>query len=566
MRQKLPWQQAALAYCNEVPELDFSAGFYARMLAQLGIYPAKIDAFGKVTPTEDDLPVRLLNRVQDPGGGRSQLQGSYGRLKFITGEGILFGRDLDTDDEAWAFVWNDELFVEYNSDNTIRTITWRPTEQSTDWRVYGPDEAQVYRMWTPSPGRSGEARSPMRASLQIAQELIELTAAVMATAVSRTTQGIIKIPMELLPPPAEGGSDEDALLDPLISDFVQGLTQQKEGAGTAEGAAPFFFAGAYEFLDRMEHMRLHDTQNDYAERDLRTEAVTRLARGFDFPPEVLIGLSSANHWAARQILDEMWRSHGAPVAEQWCDDLNIAYLRPALRAEGYADWNKIVIGYDESQIVVRPDRAADALNAHKELAISDEALRKEMDFPDTYRPEKDELDRRIATKVRDLAMLEQEAGMNGSNPQADQGPPPPGPEGDSGRKTRVVASATRELGAAEMALHRCRELAGIRILNQERKCPDCVEAANGKAKIMVAAAIGADNVTRLQLDPRTLVKGGTDALAPLLTTWGYSSSQAGTICEMVELYAARTLFQTEVSLPKSLESQITQIQEIAHPA
>ena len=68
---------------------------------------------------------------------------------------------------------------------------------------------------------------------------------------------------------------------------------------------------------------------------MRKEAIDRMARGLDYPPEVLTGFSSANHWAAKQIFDDMWRSHGAAVADQFTGDINDAYLRPGLRDAGY---------------------------------------------------------------------------------------------------------------------------------------------------------------------------------------------------------------------------------------
>ena len=62
--------------------------------------------------------------------------------------------------------------------------------------------------------------------------------------------------------------------------------------------------------------------------------VQRLALGMDFPPEFLLGMTDANHWTARQVVYDMWRSYGTPVAERFADDLNDAYLRPALEESG----------------------------------------------------------------------------------------------------------------------------------------------------------------------------------------------------------------------------------------
>ena len=99
-----------------------------------------------------------------------------------------------------------------------------------------------------------------------------------------------------------------------------------------------------------------------------------------------------------------------------------------------------------------------------------------------------------------------------------------------------------------MALARCRELAGIRIRQKEKFCPECLQKANGSPNSLIAAAVGADALIQLQVTPQTLVKGGADTLRSVVNTWGYAGVQSAAIAEMVESYAARTLFQSQQPL------------------
>ena len=145
-RKSLPWQQQALEVVKLVPELGFASRFYARMLKPLRIYPAVIDERQQKVEIPTGLPVDLLNRIHDPSGGKSQLLWNYGRLMFITGEGLLFGRDLETEREKWSFIWNGEVEVEVDSQGRPRKYLHKLSGQSI--REYGPDEAVVYRMWT----------------------------------------------------------------------------------------------------------------------------------------------------------------------------------------------------------------------------------------------------------------------------------------------------------------------------------------------------------------------------------------------------------------------------------
>jgi hypothetical protein len=550
------WQEQAIGYVRVVPELSFASRFYAKMMRDMLIYPALLEPDGGLTRIEDNLPVSILNRIQDPGGGIGGILASYGRLMFITGEGFLFGRDLNGPNEKWSFVWSGELEFEGGGDRPVTAITHKPNSSQAGIKYKSPGEAVAYRMWTPDPGASGEAESPMRASLQVARELITLTAAVEATANSRIPQGIFVVPQEIAPAPAEAGSDEDPLIDPFMEDLVNHLVAQRENIGTPEAAAPFVFMGAHEYLDALRMIQLHDTQNDYAERELRREAVERLSQGLDMPKEMLTGVGQTNHWAAKQIMDDRWRSHGSELGQQFCNDLNQAYFRPALKEAGWDEWARTVVAKDDSQITQPADMLDAVKEAFKDVAISRKGVRHFLNIPDDFAPDPTE-----EQEILEILKVPQPAG--GADGNTTNGTPPPaGPEGDSGRRTRVVASAERERGVAELALLRCRALAGRRIRTKERQCPDCLAPAKGKPETLVASAVGDATLRELGLDPRVLVSGGTDELNTLLSAWGYSTPQVDAFCEMIEHYAARTLCEETADLPAAAETRIAQMKEL----
>jgi hypothetical protein len=556
--QREGWQQQALYYAKIVPELSFASQFYAKMMRNLRIFPALLDPDGRMHRIEDELPVRLLNRIQDPGGGISAIMGSYGRLGFITGEGQLFGRFLGGEREEWRFVWNDELTVDGAPGETPISVTWKPQTASTGETYAWGTEAICYRFWTPDPARSGDAWSPMRAVVaQVAPELVALTAAVMATATSRTVQGLVLIPQEIAPAPAEGGSDEDPLMEPLMEDLVNHLIAQKENAGTAEAAAPFILSGAHEFLDQVRKVELHDTQNDYAEQALRRESVERAAQGLDMPKEMLTGVGQTNHWAAKQIMDDRWRSHGSEMGQQFCNDLNQAYFRPALRDAGWDRWRETVIGMDDSAIIMPADMLDPVREAIKVGAIGRSGLRKLLNIPEDMAPDDAEEEKLIEIITKGALMP-----SNGSSAPTAQ-PDTPGPEGDSGRRTRVTASAElnggfeRERGAAEIALLRCREMAGNRIRNKDRGCAAGVHAT------LVAHKVGKEGLDRLELQPRALVKGGTDLLRPILSEMGYDEVHVQAFCDTIEAYATKTLLDEVVSLPPHLAANLALVRSAA---
>lgn len=558
-RQALPWQSRALEYYEKLGEVRYASQFYARMLARIRIFPALLDDEGGTEQITDGLPVDLLDRIQDPGGGRSHLQSSYGRLMFVTGEGVLFGSRLETDEERWSFLWLDEIKEENGR-------TWRVDSQKKQI-----EEGVGYRMWRPSPRHSDKADAPLQSVQEICEELILLTKAVQATALTRLTNGLLLLPQEISPGSGEPIGDEDAENNPFMQDLIEHFTGQIENPGGAEARVPPIVEGSYEYLDRVRWMQLHDPATDYLERELRKEAINRLALGLDFPPEVLLGMTDANHWTAKQVVHDMWRSHGAPVAEQFCDDLAEAYLRPALKEAEFADWPRVVIVYDDADVVVAPDRSEDADRAFDRGAIGYEGYRKLKGIPETMAQSDEEHDEWLAWKMRNPQLLPgapQVTPERGPQPApaderpAEEGPPSPGSRDVSRPESR---SASMISGAASLAFIRCRELAGSRLRSYKKSCPDCLEPADGKPNSVVAALLGPETLRDIGAPtPLNLVRGGSESFTSLLLGWRIPEAQTKALSEMIEVYAARTLFEENPnSLPSGFVAHIERVCDIA---
>jgi len=541
---EMDWQARALKTIDLVPELDYATRFYAKMLAPLRLFPARVKADGTYEEIKDGPPVEVLDRIRDSGGGKAQILTNYGRLMAITGEGNLFGHDLNTEDEAWLFCWNDELRVERSKDDSISKIIWTPSVTSKA-REFSPEEAVVYKMWTPHPRRSGEAGSPMRAIIEgsVAEELIALTRSVLAQATSRAGRGILIIPQEISPPPSGTEGDEDPEVNAWITMIAEHLEAQIAQAGSPAAAAPYLMDPPYEYADRIRVLQLHDPAHDYLERELRKEAVERCARGMDFPIETLMGLGGTNHWAAMQILMDMWRTHGAPLAMQLTSDLTVVYYQPTLKEMEYEGWQETVIAADPSAITTKADRNDDVKLAAEYMAIGPKGIRKLLGINEEYAPKPDEVLMMLKARGRNQTQ-KSDPQSNGNDPAAD-GPPAPGPEGDSGRRTRVTASVDRKMGVIELAVMRCRELAGIRIKQKaQRHYPDHLAFIEGVPFSDVASSLGQELVKTMGLGGSiALVSGGADNLRSLLGVWGYGKDSANIFAEMVEAHAGNSLFQ-----------------------
>jgi hypothetical protein len=417
------------------------------------------------------------------------------------------------------------------------------------------DSAVAYRMWTPHPRFSMWPDSPMHAILEEAEELLVLSRSVLATATSRLVRApLLCIPEEIAPPPPEVRGDEDPLNDPFLRDFTAHLERAIEDPALASSLAPYVLYAQSEWIDKIKPITLHNTDTDYLERDLRTECIRRIARGLDLPPEVVEGMSDANHWAAWWISDDMWRSHGAPKAEQFCDDMSEAYLRPALQDEEFEGWENVIVSYDASAVVVNPDRSKDADQAWDRGAISYTAYRNAKNFTEDDAQSEEEHAEFLA--IKKVAVDEDGNVVPDSGDDVNPGDEAGTPDGDPGEVsegTNLPASAARLQGAAEMALVRCRELAGTRLRSYRTKCPHCLDEVKDVPNALVASSLGRMGLEPLGApEPRDLVKGGTDALREILPAWGYSPVEATTICDLLEIHAARTLFQARPAVPEGL--------------
>ena len=545
-RLSQPWQLRSIGYYDTIGEINFTSKSLARQVSRVRFYPARLKDDMTTEEITDGLPVDILNQVQDPGGGRSQFLFDYGRLQFLTGEGVLFGYD---DGRKWKFLWKDE--VKPLGDGIFVRIDFQ--QQETD------EIGRAYRFWSPHPRWSDMPDAPMRAVQDICEELLILTLGVRATALTRLTNGILTFPTQLSPNPLSVGLDEDPEQNPFLADLMEHITAQIDDPASVQARVPPILEGDYEYLDGVRWIKTHDPATDYMEKDLRKEAIERLALSLDMSPEDLLGYTNANHWTGRQVQLDRWRMFGYNKAEQFATSLADAYLRPALRDDGYGGWEDVVIAFDDSQVVISPDRTEDALKAHAQGIINGAAARAALGWKETDKLSGQEEDDFFALKLRDPTLLEGGDAIaapargplpanNDRNPA--DGPPAPGT--NSGVSRREGMSAALVAGAAAMALHQCRSLAGVRIW---QKCRDC---APDVEKSLVASVVGIEG-----RDPVALVKDGADGFRALLIEWGVAKEQATSLQQMLEVYAARTLGDRRCpELPSGFVAAVERAREV----
>jgi hypothetical protein len=571
-RLNAPWQRRALLYYDLIPEVWYAAQFYSRHMSKVELRVEEYDPEkDEWNPAPDSPASGILDRIQDKAGGRSDLLGTYGRLRFLVGDKYLTCFNPDQDDEYWEILSRDELRPRGDGRGyeRVRAEGWQPEpleEAPEDAFEEVPENTvNVYRLWRRHPRFSMQADSPMHAVMDVCEELLLLTLAVRARARSRLARaGILKVPQEISLPPVEPAPGDDPQEDP----FMVALTAHMEAGiideGSAAAVVPMIVRGPMEALKALDQLVIN-TEQSYPEAQLRTEAISRFANGADMPREALLGTADVNHWGAWQIDQQTWEAHVQPVLEEFCNELTGVILRPTLEGGGDSQPSYWRVWYDPVKVTNHPDRGKDAQDTFDRGELSGEALRLAKGFDSSDEPSQTERARWIGVRTRDSGLAwtgvptvksggEAEtnvAPLPGNQDTPDDGGETAPEDGGTGNDATPAAPSPdtalqpRVIGAAEAALWQARKTAGSRIIG---RLPNAArrQFAN-MPRHQVYARLGrawlAEQNGGSLSEPLELVKGSTDALAHTLEAWGYPPERVQTICGFVESHAAATLDQ-----------------------
>lgn len=575
-RQTQAWQQAAFGFYDTDGAAWYAAQFYSRALSKVRLFAGVKGDDGEIEEAEEGTwAATQMDRLKDPGGGRSQLMTSFGRLMFLIGEGYLVATRTP-DGEQWEFLSPSEIRVVPGGGGYLR-IRY-PGSSPMEMKDAGDDTleapetedgdiAVVYRVWRRHPQFTWLPDSPMRPVLGLFEELALLQLAVGARAKSRAAgQGILLRAAELTWGSPDGQNDDSPQTDRVAQRLQEAIVRPISNPGSAAAAAPIILEAPADMIrddSVMRHITLSNPLETYPEENLRTELIRRIAIGLDLPPEILLGMADANHWTAWQIDEQTWSAHLQPIVQQLCDDLGATFLRPLARQESQPDADKLVVFYDADEVVSHPDRSNAAKELNKAGLLSAEKTLEVNGFTEADRMGDDEHQEWLAIQLRDKSFLVgTEADMEGpvESETVDKTMPEPEDsalsEEDAAAAT-VVASANRVCGAAELALERCRELAGSRLVSMARKpsgCPDCAERVKGMPNSLVASAFGVEQIAGLSATPAALVAGGADTFQRAVEQMGVGKPEARKMALMVEKQAADTLTsETVPKLPRGFE-------------
>lgn len=399
------WQDDAWDMFDLVGEQRFLATTLAGRMSQARFYVGKLsdDPLEPPEPldTDESLPARVFDFFGDSPTARSQMVQRMAVNLFVAGDGYLAGiprwmlpdseeeppEDTDAmlslEDLEWRMLSVSEVIRQQEN------VVLRLGEAQTEQLVVDPDQVFLIRVWRPHPRRYWQADSPTRATLPVLRELVGLTMHISAQVDSRLAgAGVFIVPQSARRALAvAAGVDPDTEDDPFTDALMEAMMTAIQDRSSAAALVPLVITVPDESTGLFQHITFANALDGEA-RELRDEAIRRLALGQDAPPELLLGVGGMNHWGAWLVREDVVTTHIEPPLALICDAITTQFLVPVLIEQGMdeEEARNYVVWYDVSHLVQRPNRLSDAQVLHEKGVISDEALREAGGFGDADSP------------------------------------------------------------------------------------------------------------------------------------------------------------------------------------
>lgn len=397
------WQQEGWLHYDSCPEFHAGVNIIAYNLSRAKLFGVEVDPVSGELATQatDDPDVMEIMREFFGGPtGQSQALDRLGRHLSVAGDSwTLASPNADYDGSLWEILATTDV-TGSNGRLMVQQLNGTPREIDTDYEL-------LIRMWRPHPKVRWQADSMTRSLLPVLRELASLTAMVSATIKSRlASSGILWLPEDISLPAAStantGDTDQQRSATTggatvWLEIITEAMTAPIRDPDSASAVVPLVALVKGDSIAKIQHMEF-GRDLDQTIEPLREACVRRLAVGMDMPPEVLTGLSTANHWSAWTITEEFAKAFLAPLLELICDAATNFYLRPALAARGRisADY---AIGFDLSALFPRQLSVDDATLAYNAGILKEEKYLEVLGFSAADMADPQERARRLITEM-----------------------------------------------------------------------------------------------------------------------------------------------------------------------
>lgn len=388
------WQAEAWRLYDITGQLRFVANWVGNSISRCRLYVAEVDEDGEATHEVEDNPAvaQLAAGPLGRGPAKDESLRLLGINLFVPGEAFIVAEadGIAAGVDRW-FVVSGSQIKKSGDQITVN----RSQLQGGGTMTYRDGVDLILRCWTPHPKSTDEPDSPARSAIPDLREIEALRKREFAELDSRLAgAGMLGLPEGMdFPRNADDPAGPAGFMAVLQRTMAASLSDR----ASAEAMVPIMFTAPAEALDKIKHLTFWTDLSDQL-LPLREAAVKSLAQSLDIPPEVMLGLGSANHWSAWAISEEAVTTQIVPVLSRIADALTQGYLRAALEEMGL-DPDRYVYEFDTAPLTTRPNRSADALNYHEKGLISDDSAREAGAFGEGDIPEDEERIRRILERA-----------------------------------------------------------------------------------------------------------------------------------------------------------------------
>lgn len=234
----------------------------------------------------------------------------------------------------------------------------------------------IVRSFLSDPVNPDEPDSPVRAALDIAEEIRVMQALSRAQSRSRVGQrGILLVPKE--------GQFPDG--DDFQSDLEQHLTAPIADEYNPSAVSPLKVDFPGEHIEKWRHLEIGSPYDEQLQEKI-DNAIKRLALSLNMPPEVLLGNLDSNHWNAWLSEESTYRAHVEPLA------LLVGEVYAKAIEQAVDGAVSIVVTPDPSELLARRSSVADAFRALELNVVNTDYVRKVMGADEDDAPPVEEQD------------------------------------------------------------------------------------------------------------------------------------------------------------------------------
>lgn len=424
------WQGEAWEYYDAIGEVKYAFNLVASVVSRIRLYAAVVDnpaetpvsvRNSKIDERLSQAAERALERLDSAYGGQAGLLRDAALNLSVTGECYLVqmpSRPGTGIPESWDIRSVDEVQIDAkNNYGIVARRDYMPGNNagaSTGSKAAKgiiplPSTAFVGRIWRAHPRFSEEADSSLRGLLDLCAELLLLNRTFRATARSRLNAGALYLPDGLSvaasPDPDAPYDDEtdfdvgftpEEAADEFEDQLIDAMTTPIRDEDSASAVVPLIIRGPAELGDKIKQFKF-ERSFDPSLAARADRVLERILQGLDVPKDIVTGLANVKYSNAMQIDESLYKAHIEPLMLLIADALTVVYLRPYLKANGFAesDVNRIVIWYDPSQVATRNDRAADAESGFTKMAVSYDTWRRTHGFSEADAPSPEEVALRL---------------------------------------------------------------------------------------------------------------------------------------------------------------------------